>query len=483
MQVPRRPLIQTTRKGPGKRKHQLLWFAAIMILGSFIIVQQDVAKMSRGQETATVHLSDDFSKNDTASFLVEHPPVQVQTVNAPALFASRQSTSGGQENNERETKILHDLTLRAADPALLDTAFESVFEQVNITDDGSLRLNLEAYFRDNGTRADFHSVAAIRENKIPDLSTPDAGVWRDSLIIFLGDSTTREFLKIFFPASSGRRNNAIESGDGKRFTLWIYKEYNLGMFYAEIGKWRLWESGNLHRWHDVMVRLRSEVERQLGHLKHVVMYTNMDGLHRLHLGKLRPYESTIRGSHNYAATLRRLASISELIFAEWARPTGNNVEILLGTVNDICDSKYTGEWNTAVNSLDGRARAVVHCRQYHKNLPAAKHICGLATLSHTGTMWLNLLAREIVLMDPSIHIVDVGSATENRCNATSDGRHYAPAVVRQQITLIAHRILLLRVEAILSGYKGLELASKDVQNDPRFRNKTSAVPGFWGSAV
>ena len=178
----------------------------------------------------------------------------------------------------------------------------------------------------------------------------------------------------------------LETSKGKTLTLFKMPG-GANILYCEVGKWKLYDptATNLDHFRRVLTYVRREMGGSAP--KYVHVFTNLDGLHRLHLGKTRPYEHNVMGTYHYAATMRRIASVVEMVFGD-----ADLVQTMFGTTNYVCEKKFDSIYQVAVQRLPNARR---ECAASFKDMPAAEYVCANATMTKSGSQFLNVLTEEI----------------------------------------------------------------------------------------
>jgi len=369
--------------------------------------------------------------------------------------------------------VLRDLPFAGSPASKVDLAIDKVLNETGVKPEVKryllMRIEQGPRAAAEALRSAFEKATSPEEHKqrrppkafsldlIDPLRNHEITILDESLLVILGDSTSREFAKILAPAG---RPHGLETPAGKAFTIFKNTASCQHIIYCEVGKWRLYDAAGTNL--DAFRRVLEYAKRDIGGRspRYVHVYTNLDGLHRLHLGQYRPYEQTVMGTYHYGATLRRIASAAEMVFGD----AEGLVQTILGTANYVCENKFDGTYQVA---LGKQLQMKSHCAANFASMPAAAYICANATMTGRGTAFLNRLSEEIATADPTLKLVDTGAVVRDRCGHTKDARHFSRAMVQVQLNLVLQQAILGRVEAALANWTKMEVAP-EVQKDARF---------------
>lgn len=94
------------------------------------------------------------------------------------------------------------------------------------------------------------------------------------------------------------------------------------------------------------------------------------------------------GIYHYAATLRRIVSVAEMVFGD----APGLVQTMLGTANHVCEARFNGAYMAAI---ENQPQAKGHCAANFKDMPAAAYVCANATMTSSGSRFLNAITEEI----------------------------------------------------------------------------------------
>ena len=156
------------------------------------------------------------------------------------------------------------------------------------------------------------------------------------------------------------------------------------------------------------------------------------GLHILHL---IPYRTWNHGIANGYLSWKNAENVS-LAFTQRMQKQ-SNASLIFMTSHSICDSKFNGDYQTAVQAIHKNATAFsMNCAQWlvkthNVTLQTAMIDCANGVFTRFG---INLLNQRVVKALPkTMKIVDSFAITDNECEHTNDARHYDEFIVSQEL--------------------------------------------------
>ena len=231
------------------------------------------------------------------------------------------------------------------------------------------------------------------------------------LLFMIGDSLMRQQYEFLIGTGKWVEASPRKQGHPQGINLVAYKGLKPGVkWYAGWG-------------YNYSVDYFQRMEAKYG--RPTVVYFNdgeSDGLHYLHL---EPYRKWGNGSYWVWKNAEMLA---RSFVSNVREAYGRSVIIIFMSSHAICESKYTGEYLSAVHLLRKDPAAFVQ--------PCARKFplkdCLEATFTSDGTRLLNKRVLEALHGQLDGH-VDGFAITEGRCEYTrrGDGRHYLPLVPQE----------------------------------------------------